>query len=61
MNPVHFDFTLIAQVITLLVLGLIIFFFVYILVFVANKRKSAQEMLKKLDRIIELLESNKKE
>jgi hypothetical protein len=56
----HFDLTLIAQIISVLLLGLIIFFFVKISFFISGKRKSSKEDREKLDRIIELLENNKK-
>jgi uncharacterized membrane protein len=56
----HFDLTLIAQVISLLVLGLLIYAFIFMFKFIRNKRKSDKEILKKQDRIIELLEENGK-
>jgi hypothetical protein len=60
MDRFNFDFTLIAQFISVLLLGLIIFFFGKISLFISGKRKGSKEVSEKLDRIIELLENNKK-
>lgn len=56
----HFDFTLIAQLISFLVLVLIALFIVKISFFTFGKRNDSKEVSEKLDRIIELLENNKK-
>ena len=53
--PIVFDFTLIAQIISLIILGLLLYAIISIFKF-PNKRKRDEEIMKKLDRIIELLE-----
>jgi hypothetical protein len=55
------DLTVLAQIISLLLLGLLIFFFVKIFLFVSGMRKSTREVSEKLDRIIVLLENDKKD
>ncbi|OLN28954.1 hypothetical protein DSOL_3765 [Desulfosporosinus metallidurans] len=55
-SPIAIDYTLIAQVVSFLVICLILFK----LISISNKRKSDMEVLRKLDRIIDLLENSKK-
>ena len=59
-NPIAFDFTLIAQLISFLFFSFLICIVVYILVFFLKKRKNDKEILEKLDRIVDLLEKNEK-
>ncbi|SHN85261.1 hypothetical protein [Desulfitobacterium chlororespirans] len=58
MNPIHTDFTLLIQTISFLVLVLIIGLLISI-PFVLRKRKKDQEILGKLDRVIDILEREK--
>lgn len=60
MNPIAIDYTVMAQVILFLVVCLILFIIAFKLISISNKRKSDMEVLRKLDRIIDLLESSKK-
>ncbi len=60
MNPIAFDFTLIAQVISFLIVSLLICGIIYILVFVRRKQKQDKEIVSKLNHIIKLLENDKK-
>lgn len=59
-SPIALDYTLIAQVVSFLVICLIIFLILFKLISMSNKRKSDIEVLRKLDRIIDLLENSKK-
>lgn len=58
MNPIHFDLTLLVQTISFLVLVLIIGLLISI-PFILKKRKKDQEILEKLDRVIDSLEREK--
>ncbi len=58
MNPIHTDFTLLIQTISFLVLVLFIGLLISI-PFVLRKRKKDQDILEKLDRVIEILEREK--
>ena len=60
MNPIAFDFTLIAQVISFLFFSLLICGILYIFVFVRRKQKQDKEIVAKLNRLIDLLENEKK-
>ena len=55
-NPIAFDFTYLAQVISFLFIILIVSIPVVLVLFIVYKRKKEAETTKKLDRIIELLE-----
>ncbi|HHY27909.1 MAG TPA: hypothetical protein GX523_14425 [Desulfitobacterium dehalogenans] len=59
MNPIHFDFTLLVQTISFLVLILIICILISV-PFILRKRKRNQEILEKLDRVIDLMENREK-
>ncbi len=59
MNPIHFDFTLLAQTISFLVLVLILCILISV-PFILRKRKRNQEILEKLDRVIDLMENREK-
>ncbi|AFM00993.1 hypothetical protein Desde_2679 [Desulfitobacterium dehalogenans ATCC 51507] len=59
MNPIHFDFTLLAQMISFLVLILIICILISV-PFILRKRKRNQEILEKLDRVLDLMENREK-
>ncbi|MEL7657182.1 MAG: hypothetical protein AAGU75_14895 [Bacillota bacterium] len=58
MNPIHTDFTLLIQTISFLVLVLFIGLLISI-PFVLRKRKKDQDILEKLDRVIDILEREK--
>ncbi|WP_018211398.1 hypothetical protein [Desulfitobacterium hafniense] len=58
MNPIHTDFTLLIQTISFLVLALIIGLLISI-PFILRKRKKDQDILEKLDRVIDILEREK--
>lgn len=58
MNPIHIDLTLLAQTISFLVLILFIALLISI-PFILRKRKKDQEILGKLDRVIDILEREK--
>lgn len=55
-NPIAFDFTYLAQVISFLFIILIVSIPVVLVLFIVYKRKQEAETTKKLDRIIDLLE-----
>lgn len=59
MNPIAFDFTLIAQVISFLIILLLFAGIIYIFAFVRRKQKQDKEIMEKLNRIVELLENDK--
>lgn len=52
MDRINFDLTVLAQIISVLLLGLLIFFFVKMFLFTSGKRKSTREVSEKLERII---------
>lgn len=54
MNPIAFDFTLIAQVISFLIFSLLICGIIYIFVFVRKKQKQDKEIMAKINRIVDL-------
>ncbi|TWH55953.1 hypothetical protein DesLBE_0130 [Desulfitobacterium sp. LBE] len=58
MNPIHTDFTLLIQTISFLVLVLFTGLLISI-PFVLRKRKKDQDILEKLDRVIDILEREK--
>ena len=60
MNSIAFDSTLIAQTISFLLLTFLICVVIYVFVFVLKKRKKDNEILEKLDYIVDLLENSKK-
>lgn len=60
MNPIHFDLTLIIQVIAFLILLLPVCAIIYIVVFVSRKQQQDLDIVLKLNRIIELLENDRK-
>lgn len=60
MNPIAFDFTLIAQVISFFIFTIFICGIIYFFVFVRRKQKQDKEIVAKLNRIVNLLENDKK-
>lgn len=60
MNPIAFDFTLIAQMISFLLLIFLICVVIYFFVVIKKKRNKDKEIVEKLDRIVELLENREK-
>lgn len=59
-NSTAFDFTVIVQIISFLIFALFICGIICIPVFIRRKQKQDEEIMEKLDRIIDLLENNKK-
>ncbi|MFZ3130615.1 MAG: DUF4083 family protein [Desulfosporosinus sp.] len=55
-----FDFTILAQIISLIFLVVFIYGVISLVKFASSKRKKEEETSKKLDRIIELLEKKDK-
>ena len=60
MNPIHFDLTLIIQVVSFFIILLFICGIIYFFASIRKKYNEDKEIGAKLDRIIELLENNKK-
>jgi p-aminobenzoyl-glutamate transporter AbgT len=58
MNPIHIDLTLVAQLISFILLAFLVFGVVYFVFFFNRHLKRTKDISEKLDQIIKLLERN---